>query len=118
MNIKWWYRTKEEGSNGERLYLDVCRVLKEKEAKVTIVDGRYGLSSKNTTPAMIKGVYDFLDSRDCHTNFTVGFEDDVTNISISDDKDFMLPKTDTEFLVYGMVLMVQYQQFHKLIPLQ
>ena len=94
-------RTKEAGSNGEPLYLDVCRVLKEKEAKVTIVGGRYGLSSKNTTPAMIKGVYDFLDSRDCHTNFTVGIEDDVTKLSISYDKNFILPKTATEFLVYG-----------------
>ena len=94
-------RTKEAGSNGEPLYLDVCRVLKEKDAKVTIVGGRYGLSSKNTTPAMIKGVYDFLDSRECHTNFTVGIEDDVTKLSISYDKDFMLPSTSTEFLVYG-----------------
>lgn len=94
-------RTKEPGSNGEPLYLDVCRVLKEKDAKVTIVGGRYGLSSKNTTPAMIKGVYDFLDSRECHTNFTLGIEDDVTKLSISYDKDFMLPSTSTEFLVYG-----------------
>ena len=94
-------RTKEPGSNGEPLYLDVCRVLKEKDAKVTIVGGRYGLSSKNTTPAMIKGVYDFLDSRECHTNFTVGIEDDVTKLSIPYDKEFMLPSTSTEFLVYG-----------------
>ena len=94
-------RTKEAGSNGEPLYLDVVRVLKEKDAKVTIVGGRYGLSSKNTTPAMIKGIYDFLDSRSCHTNFTVGIEDDITNLSITYDKDFKLPTTSTSFLVYG-----------------
>ena len=88
-------RTKEAGSNGEPLYLDVVRVLKEKDAKVTIVGGRYGLSSKNTTPAMIKGIYDFLDSRSCHTNFTVGIEDDITNLSITYDKDFKLPTTST-----------------------
>ena len=94
-------RTKEAGSNGEPLYLDVCRVLKEKEAKVLVVGGRYGLSSKNTTPAMIKGVFDFLDSREVHSNFTVGIEDDITNLSIKYNKDFRLPSTTTEFLVYG-----------------
>ena len=94
-------RTKEAGSNGEPLYLDVARVLKEKDAKVLVVGGRYGLASKNTTPAMIKGVYDFLDSRECHSNFTVGIEDDVTKLSISYDEKFKLPPTSTEFLVYG-----------------
>ena len=94
-------RTKEAGSNGEPLYLDVSRVIKEKDIKVTVVGGRYGLASKNTTPAMIKAVYDFLDSRECHTNFTVGIEDDVTKLSISYDKNFHLPNSSTEFLVYG-----------------
>lgn len=94
-------RTKEAGSFGEPLYLDVCRVLKEKDAKVQIYGGRYGLSSKNTTPAMIKGVYDFLDSREVHSNFTVGIEDDVTKLSISYDNNFKLPTSSTEFLVYG-----------------
>ncbi len=94
-------RTKEAGSNGEPLYLDVVRVLKEKDAKVTVVGGRYGLASKNTTPAMIKGVYDFLDSRECHSNFTVGIVDDITKLSISYDESFTLPTTSTEFLVYG-----------------
>ena len=94
-------RTKEAGSNGEPLYLDVSRVMKEKNAKVLVVGGRYGLSSKNTTPAMIKGVYDFLDSRECHTNFTVGIDDDITKLSILYDKDFMLKNNSTEFLVYG-----------------
>ncbi len=94
-------RTKEAGSSGEPLYLDVVKTVKEAESKVEVVGGRYGLSSKNTTPAMIKGVYDFLDSKDVHTNFTVGIEDDVTNLSISYDKNFHLPKEYTEFLVYG-----------------
>ena len=94
-------RTKEPGSNGEPLYLDVVKVLKEKDAKVTVVGGRYGLASKNTTPAMIKGIYDFLDSRECHSNFTVGIDDDITKLSISYDENFKLPTTSTEFLVYG-----------------
>lgn len=94
-------RTKEAGSFGEPLYLDVCRVLKEKDAKVQIYGGRYGLSSKNTTPAMIKGIFDFLDSREVHSNFTIGIEDDITKLSISYDENFKIPNTSTEFLVYG-----------------
>ena len=94
-------RTKEAGSSGEPLYLDVLKVLTEAESKVKVIGGRYGLSSKNTTPAMIKGVFDFLDSREAHSNFTVGIEDDVTNLSINYDKDFKLPTSNVEFLVYG-----------------
>ena len=94
-------RTKEPGSTGEPLYLDVIKTIKEKESRVAVYGGRYGLSSKNTTPAMIKGVYDFLDSKDVHTNFTVGIEDDVTNLSIPFDKKFKLPSDAVEFLIYG-----------------
>ena len=94
-------KTKEAGSSGEPLYLDVLKVLTEAESKVKVIGGRYGLSSKNTTPAMIKGVFDFLDSREAHSNFTVGIEDDVTNLSINYDKDFKLPTSNVEFLVYG-----------------
>ena len=94
-------RTKEAGSNGEPLYLDVSKVIKEAEAKVLVVGGRYGLSSKNTTPAMIKGVYDFLDTRDVHSNFTVGINDDITNLSIKYDEKYKLPSKQVEFLVYG-----------------
>ena len=94
-------RTKEAGSAGEPLYLDVIQTIKEADAKVNVYGGRYGLSSKNTTPAMIKGVLDFLDSRDIHTNFTVGIEDDLTNLSIKYDESFKLPNHNVEFLVYG-----------------
>ena len=61
-------RTKEAGSTGEPLYLDVVETIKEVDARVSVYGGRYGLSSKNTTPAMIKGVFDFLDTRDVHNN--------------------------------------------------
>ena len=94
-------RTKEPGSSGEPLYLDVVKVLSEADSRVTVIGGRYGLSSKNTTPAMIKGVFDFLDSRDMHNNFTVGINDDVTHLSIKYDEKFTLPSADTEFLIYG-----------------
>ena len=94
-------RTKEAGSSGEPLYLDVVQTIKNADCRVNVYGGRYGLSSKNTTPAMIKGVYDFLDTRDVHTNFTVGILDDVTNLSISYDNRFMLPSANAEFLIYG-----------------
>ena len=94
-------RTKEHGSTGEPLYLDVIETIKEVEARVSVYGGRYGLSSKNTTPAMIKGVFDFLDTRDVHNNFTVGINDDVTNLSIKYDPKFKIINDDIEFLVYG-----------------
>jgi pyruvate-ferredoxin/flavodoxin oxidoreductase len=94
-------RTKEPGSAGEPLYLDVAKTIKDVEVKVAVYGGRYGLSSKNTTPAMIKGVYDFLDSKEVHTNFTVGINDDVTNLSIPYDPEFRLNSKDVEFMIYG-----------------
>ena len=94
-------RTKEAGSTGEPLYLDVVKTIKEIDAKVVVYGGRYGLSSKNTTPAMIKGLFDYMDTRDMHNNFTLGIEDDVTKLSVPYDKKFMLPSSNIEFLIYG-----------------
>ena len=94
-------RTKEAGSVGEPLYLDVVKTIKEIDAKVSVYGGRYGLSSKNTTPAMIKGLYDFLDTREVHNNFTLGIVDDVTNLSVKYDKTFRIPSNNIEFLIYG-----------------
>ena len=94
-------RTKEAGSNGEPLYLDVIKTIKEIDARVSVYGGRYGLSSKNTTPAMIKGLFDFLDTREVHSNFTLGIEDDVTNLSVPYDPKFMIPNDNVEFLIYG-----------------
>jgi pyruvate-ferredoxin/flavodoxin oxidoreductase len=73
-------RTKEPGSIGEPLYLDVVAALKDRK-DVTIIGGRYGLSSKEFTPSMVKAVYDHLDNA-CTHGFTVGINDDVTNTSI------------------------------------
>ena len=94
-------RTKEAGSTGEPLYLDVVKTIKDIDAKVVVYGGRYGLSSKNTTPAMIKGLFDYMDTRDMHNNFTLGIEDDVTKLSVPYDKKFMLPSSNIEFLIYG-----------------
>ncbi len=94
-------RTKEPGASGEPLYLDIIQTIKNADARVSVYGGRYGLSSKNTTPAMIKGVFDFLDTREVHHNFTVGIQDDITNLSIPYDEKFMLPSRSAEFLIYG-----------------
>ena len=72
-------RTKEPGSIGEPLYLDVAVALASRPVKV--IGGRYGLSSKEFTPAMVKAVYDHLDGKATH-GFTVGITDDLTHTSI------------------------------------
>ena len=72
-------RTKEPGALGEPLYLDVVAALKgSKFDAVPIYTGRYGLGSKDTTPAQIVAVYDNTEKK----NFTIGIEDDVTNLSL------------------------------------
>lgn len=94
-------RTKEPGSFGEPLFLDIAAVIQRNASKVKVYGGRYGLSSKNTTPAMIKGLYDFLTSRQAHHNFTLGIKDDITNLSIDYDENFILPSDNVEFIIYG-----------------
>ena len=89
-------RTKEAGSSGEPLYLDVVNVLKDKN--IEVVGGRYGLSSKNTTPSMIKSVYEMLLKP--KNNFTIGLIDDVTNLSLDYDVNYKL-KNSKEILIYG-----------------
>ena len=74
-------RTKEPGSAGEPLFADVCTAFSESERKVTILGGRYGLSSKDTIPAHIKAVFDNMSGAK-KNHFTVGIEDDVTFTSL------------------------------------
>ncbi len=92
-------RAKDAAASGEPLYLDVVSVLKDRD--ITVVGGRYGLSSKNTTPAQIKAVYDMLDSRHSRHNFTIGITDDVTNFSLKVDPKFHISHGEQEFLIYG-----------------
>lgn len=76
-------RTKEPGSIGEPLYLDVSKLFYNKENKPIIVGGRYGLASKDTTPAQILAVFDNLKSDSPKDNFTIGIVDDVTYTSLA-----------------------------------
>ena len=75
-------RTKEPGANGEPLYLDVVEAYKDVENAPIIVGGRYGLASKDTTPAQIIGVYENLALPMPKNHFTVGIVDDVTFTSL------------------------------------
>ena len=75
-------RTKEPGSIGEPLFLDVCNLYYGKENAPKIVGGRYGLGSKDTTPTQIMAVFNNLDADAPKHNFTIGIVDDVTNLSL------------------------------------
>ncbi|MBE7020846.1 MAG: pyruvate:ferredoxin (flavodoxin) oxidoreductase [Ruminococcaceae bacterium] len=75
-------RTKEPGSLGEPLYLDVCNLFYGKENAPVIVGGRYGLGSKDTTPTQLVAVFNNLDEKEPKNGFTIGINDDVTNLSL------------------------------------
>ncbi len=94
-------RTKEPGSNGEPLYLDVCAAYQNSDLNPKIIGGRYGLSSKNTDAACIKAVYDFLDAEDNFNGFTVGIKDDLTNKSIDVTPYEIKHKGTRQMLIYG-----------------
>ena len=97
-NIAVLDRTKEPGSIGEPLYLDIVNALKDKEIK--IIGGRYGLSSKNTTPRDIMAVYTNLKEKN-KNNFTISINDDVTKLSLKVDNNFKIDTGNIEYLFYG-----------------
>ena len=94
-------RTKEMGATGEPLYLDVVAALKDQSIDL-IIGGRYGLSSKDTTPQQIKAVYDHLNSENPFTGFTIGINDDVTHLSLKADDEFTVTADYTACLFYGL----------------
>ncbi len=95
-NIAVLDRTKEQGSVGEPLYLDVLASVSK---EINVVGGRYGLSSKNTTPADIKSIFSMLEKK-LQNNFTISIYDDVTNLSLPTEKYFPNLRT-TELKIYG-----------------
>ncbi|NJO42234.1 MAG: pyruvate:ferredoxin (flavodoxin) oxidoreductase [Cyanobacteria bacterium RU_5_0] len=109
-------RTKEPGSTGEPLYLDIVNAIHEANSKSSstaarsaiqnlksLIGGRYGLSSKEFTPAMIKGIFDHLASREPKNHFTIGITDDVTNTSLDYDPDFSIEPNDViRAIFYGL----------------
>ena len=102
-------RTKEPGALGEPLYQDVLTAYMERYSAnpgagiPRIIGGRYGLSSKEFTPAMVKAVFDELKKPEPKNHFTIGIVDDVTHTSLTYDPDFSTedPRT-VRALFYGL----------------
>ncbi|HER24447.1 MAG TPA: pyruvate:ferredoxin (flavodoxin) oxidoreductase [Candidatus Atribacteria bacterium] len=104
-------RTKEPGSIGEPLYADIVTAIQEgmSEGKTPfkktpkIIGGRYGLSSKEFTPAMIKGIFEEMKKEIPKNHFTIGINDDVTHTSLPYDPDFSVEPADrTRAVFYGL----------------
>lgn len=103
-------RTKEPGSVGEPLYIDVRTVIEEAKnrmpkfnANPVIVGGRYGLSSKEFTPSMVKAVYDNLGSNNQKNHFTVGIDDDLTHLSLDVKEQInILPSSTKSCMFWGL----------------
>lgn len=96
-------RTKEPGSVGDPLYLDVVTALVESKREMpTVVAGRYGLSSKEFTPAMVKGIYDELLKDTPKNHFTIGINDDVSFKSLDFNPVFEIKKTTINCMFYGL----------------
>ncbi|MCQ2170856.1 MAG: pyruvate:ferredoxin (flavodoxin) oxidoreductase [Bacteroidales bacterium] len=96
-------RTKEPGALGEPLFLDVKSMFQGKNVTPLIVGGRYGLSSKDTTPAQIIAVYDNLELKTPKTDFTIGITDDVTFKSLPTKGEIsIVKKGTTECKFFGL----------------
>ena len=96
-------RTKEPGANGDPLYLDVVEAFATSRNKPLIIGGRYGLSSKDTTPAQMLAVYENLSAAEPRNQFTVGITDDVTFRSLPVGEEISLAKPGTfEALFFGL----------------
>ena len=88
-------RTKEPGSLGEPLFLDIKALFQGAECAPIVVGGRYGLSSKDTTPAQIVSVYENLEMAEPKDGFTIGIVDDVTFKSLPQKEEFSIVKPGT-----------------------
>jgi pyruvate-ferredoxin/flavodoxin oxidoreductase len=96
-------RTKEPGATGEPLYTEVVTALAETDVKKRVIGGRYGLSSKEFTPAMVKGVLDELAKPKPKNHFTIGIVDDVSHTSLDFDPEFSTEVQGTvRALFYGL----------------
>jgi len=97
-------RTKEPGAIGEPLYQDVVTALHETHTGEIplVIGGRYGLGSKEFSPAMVKAVFDELDSRAPKRHFTVGIVDDVTGLSLKVDETFEVEPSGVRAVFFGL----------------
>jgi len=97
-------RTKEPGAAGDPLYLDVVNALFESNRKdIKVIGGRYGLSSKEFTPAMVKAVLDELKKSEARNHFVVGINEDITHSSLDYDPNFSVEHPETvRCLFFGL----------------
>jgi pyruvate-ferredoxin/flavodoxin oxidoreductase len=96
-------RTKEPGSMGEPLYQDIVTAISESKRDITtIIGGRYGLSSKEFDPAMVKSVLDELDKENPKNHFTIGINDDVSHTSLEIGERLHTVKTTFNCMFYGL----------------
>jgi pyruvate-ferredoxin/flavodoxin oxidoreductase len=96
-------RTKEPGAPGEPLYMDVVNALYEDGRQMRVIGGRYGLSSKEFTPAMVKSVFDELLKSEPKNHFTVGINDDVSHTSLEFDPAFNIESPEiTRAVFWGL----------------
>jgi len=96
-------RTKEPGSVGEPLYLDVVTAFAESNRSMpNIIGGRYGLSSKEFDPAMVKSVFDELDKENPKNHFTIGINDDVSHTSLEIGSRLHTVKNTFNCMFYGL----------------
>ncbi|HMA66765.1 MAG TPA: pyruvate:ferredoxin (flavodoxin) oxidoreductase, partial [Desulfosalsimonadaceae bacterium] len=96
-------RTKEPGAIGDPLYTDICTAFKEYGEMPDITAGRYGLGSKEFTPAMVKAVYDNMASLGAKNHFTVGIKDDVTHNSLPVREQFdPVPEGTVQCMFWGL----------------
>ncbi|BAY03381.1 pyruvate:ferredoxin (flavodoxin) oxidoreductase [Anabaena sp. CCAP 1446/1C] len=97
-------RTKEPGATGEPLYTDVVTALAENQLhNIKVVGGRYGLSSKEFTPAMVKAVFDNLVAEEPKNHFTIGINDDVTHTSLEYNSEFNIEADNiVRAIFYGL----------------
>jgi pyruvate-ferredoxin/flavodoxin oxidoreductase len=93
-------RTKEPGAAGEPLYQDCLTAMAETGRNIKVIGGRYGLSSKEFTPAMVKGLFDEMAKDQPKNHFTVGIYDDVTHTSIDYDPSFSIEPDDVVRAVF------------------
>lgn len=96
-------RTKEPGSIGEPLYLDVVRAVSEMDTPPKVYGGRFGLGSKDPYPSHIAAIFENLSQEKPKNRFTIGIEDDVTNLSISPKEEIdVAPEGTTACKFWGL----------------
>lgn len=97
-------RTKEKGAVGEPLYCDVVAALRnEGKGNINVIGGRYGLGSHDTQPKHIKALFDWMGTKEAHHDFTLGIEDDVTNLNVPVKDDiYEIKHSYQSCLFYGL----------------